>query len=642
MNKIFRRFAVLFLIAAPAFYCAASSMLPISPLEHVKRSAAVFRGEVLQLKCFVNTNDGHIYTTAFIKVDETFKGILPPIVKLTHRGGTSGGFGELDGSYPILKIGETRLFFATVRPDGTACLLRGDASTFLLPDAATGLSTPQTVAGEVSLTFLRNLSASNFDGGGSLVSQAASSQSLALAPAGNNPPSGGPGSSATNLTTYSTPALAGRFIAPDRGEPIPYLVDADYLPAGMTLNQGLGTVSNALAAWAAVTSAKFTFLGIQSFGQASFNVTNQDGVLRIQLHDHYNYIGGGGGSGDTLGLGGQYVSLSALSGTSWTGGGNVRGNDFYQTLRAALVLTHTNIFMTNITNFSEVLCHEIGHTLGMAHSSQSNPEPNAYLSNSIMYFQAHGNGRGATLGAYDPPVIQQSHPQSNLPPYMYPRVMHVVTSPSAISTPGVNVIQTRVYSVENKTLILATNNDTHLNGHFSLTGSNLTYVANGYFGDASYDPAGNTFADGIYARCSDTTNASPFVLIRVMSYGADSSSEGIPDSWRLTYFGNASPNVGANHHATNDADGDGYSNITEFQIGSNPANALSNLRITNQTATNFHWQAAPYEVYEILGSTNLITWQRATNPITPTNTDGAVNVNVSGLPKKFYRVERVP
>jgi hypothetical protein len=632
--------AAALLFIALTFSVGASSMLPISTLEHVKRSDAVFRGEVLQLKSFLNTNDGHIYTTAFIRVDQTFKGVLPSIVKLTHRGGAVVGLGEIDGSFPMLKTGETRLFFAAVRPDGTAFLLRGDAGSFLIPAPTGGVSTAQTAAGEQMLSYLQSLSADSFDGGGNLLSQGASAQSLTPPPP--SPPPSGPNVSVTNLL-FDASGPAARFTPPDRGEPIPYLVDADYLPAGITTNQALQAVSNALAAWSAVTSVKYTFLGLQSFGQASFNVTNLDGVLRIQLHDHYNYIGGGNGAGDILGQGGQTYYNTVLPGTSWTTGGNVRGSDFYLTAKASIVLSHTSSFMTNITNFAEVLCHEIGHTLGMAHSSQNPSEPNPYLSGATMYYAAHGNGRGATLGAYDPPVIQQVHPQSNLPPFMYPRLMRMVTSSAHITNASVNTIQLRGYSMETKTLGIQTNNATANAGSFSLSNSFLHLEPNGYYSDnVIADPSTGYFFDEIFTRIYDGTNASPYQPVRSVAIYQDSYTEGIPDSWRTAYFGNSNPGAGVNHHATDDADGDGYSNLTEFQIGSNPTNKLSNLMITNATAKSFHWQATPYEVYEILGSSNLITWQRATNPLVATNSDGVLNINLGGLPKQFYRVERVP
>jgi hypothetical protein len=47
----------------------------------------------------------------------------------------------------------------------------------------------------------------------------------------------------------------------------------------------------------------------------------------------------------------------------------------------------------------------------------------------------------------------------------------------------------------------------------------------------------------------------------------DSDGDGLPDSWEVAFFGGLGQ--GANH----DPDRDGYSNLTEFRIGTNPADA---------------------------------------------------------------------
>src|SRR5438876_647763 len=105
--------------------------------------------------------------------------------------------------------------------------------------------------------------------------------------------------------------------------------------------------------------------------------------------------------------------------------------------------------------------------------------------------------------------------------------------------------------------------------------------------------------------------------IRVVALYSDSSAEGLPDSWRTTYFGSPSPGPG--RHPGDDSDGDGYTNLQEWLLGSNPADPTSNLLITSFVPTNIQWQARGYEVYELCSSTNLTNWTRAINPIVPTN-----------------------
>jgi glycosidase len=54
-----------------------------------------------------------------------------------------------------------------------------------------------------------------------------------------------------------------------------------------------------------------------------------------------------------------------------------------------------------------------------------------------------------------------------------------------------------------------------------------------------------------------------------------SDTDGIPDWWRLAYFGHALGSAADNSRGTDDADGDGVSNLTEFLHGTNPLNASS-------------------------------------------------------------------
>ncbi|MDB6028410.1 MAG: hypothetical protein JWM68_4633, partial [Verrucomicrobiales bacterium] len=152
----------------------------------------------------------------------------------------------------------------------------------------------------------------------------------------------------------------------------------------------------------------------------------------------------------------------------------------------------------------------------------------------------------------------------------------------------------------------------------------------------------NSFRDVVYARAVDGTNASPYVSIRVLSFAPDADSDGLPDTWMTNYFGNANPNIGSNHHASDDFDGDGFSNLREFLLGTDPTNKNSNLHFTSTTLSQLQWEAKGYELYELHSSTNLSTWTRRLSPIIPLTSVGSVS-NISDLsPKQFFRVIKVP
>ncbi len=629
-------------IGLQSFVSQATSFLPFTTDRQIQDASAIFRGSVMNLQSYADTN-GLIFTRAVFQVEEVFKGKLPNMVDVVYRGGAVGNRGEMMGSSLQLQVGEDLLMFVARRSDGTLFAVRGEAGALTLPNSKNA-TLPRFAAGQNALAQLRTQVAGGVLQGEDLSDQAASSNDLA-APAveSNVSPQVAPSSSATNLIV-GTDGLGARFVVPDRGDAIPYLIDADHLPAGISQTQAVTAVQTALAAWTNVTSLRYRFAGIQSFGMAAPNVTNNDGYLRIQLHDHYNFIGSiSNTSGDVLGDGGHSWVVQNLP-AGWTTGGNVAGNDLHKVVRGYLVLSDTNVFMQNITNFTEVLCHEIGHTIGLAHSSENQGESNPILKQAIMYYMAHGDGRGASLDSFDINVSRQLNPVTNTPPYCYDRYLDVVTSPTRpLNVPGVNSAQVRGYDLQNSALTLATTGATANAGTFSVSGSNITYVPNAFYSDSPRQaPGSGSYYDIIYARYSDGVNASPFAGINVISLNADSYNEGVPDTWRLTYFGNANPSVGAKHHATDDADGDGESNLQEYLCGTVPTNKTSNLHISFVSATNIQWQAKGYEVYEIQASTDFVHWARAISPQVPTNSTGSAFGCTNGGPRQFFRVFRVP
>ncbi len=592
------------------FTVHASSIIPLTTAENVQYSDAIFRGAVTAMACFQDTN-GLIYTRTSLRVDEPLKGTFPPVVAVVHRGGQVGNEDEFSGFAPRFQSGVEYLLFVKRGPDGRLFCTQGAAS-----------AVPLSSANQTLLEAVRALTQNGQMPGADVTDQAGQDGVISLA-----------------APTGLLGGVASRFIQPDRGEPIPYLMDTDSLPTGITLTQATNAVGQAFNAWAAVTSLKFQFAGFQSFGQGADTITADDETIRIQLHDNYHSITTTG----VLGVGGRNSLTSPLPGAGWDIGGNVAGNEFFLTGYGYVVLASTNVAMQTLSTFAEVLCHEIGHALNMAHSSEV-PTNDPVLFNSIMYFQAHEDGRGATLGAYDPPVIDQMYP-TNTPPFSYSRFMDVTTAASPPAVAGINSVDLRGYDLQSTNLTLFTTNQSLLNGVYTNIGTLVKYTPNGFFGDtARFDPAGTSYRDIIYARFSDGTNASPYVSVSVLSYNADtfSPSDGIPDNWMIQYFGNANPSVGIKHRATNDFDGDGLNNLQEYIAGSDPTSAASAQRITLFSTGSLSWQAKPYELYEVQESTNLVTWARSGNPVVPTNSTGTFNIPAGNSAQRFFRIQKVP
>jgi hypothetical protein len=57
-------------------------------------------------------------------------------------------------------------------------------------------------------------------------------------------------------------------------------------------------------------------------------------------------------------------------------------------------------------------------------------------------------------------------------------------------------------------------------------------------------------------------------------------NDGIPDAWMMQYFGHPTGLAGDLSRASDDADGDGLTNLQEYQAGTNPKDAQSGVWLT--------------------------------------------------------------
>jgi hypothetical protein len=608
----------------PTSFVVASMILPLSSDEQFRQAAGVYRATVVSFECFVNPADHGIYTRTLLRVQEALKGDASKFITVVQRGGQIGHKGEMDGSSPTFQPGEERLLFLSRRGDGALSALQGAASTPRLTRLHGRLSTRddallRTLRQKAGTTIEFNIDA------GDQITQPTLGADIAASPF----------SSATNLLS-DVDGVSSRFTAPDRGEAIPYLVDADALPAGITLGQALLAVQQALEAWSNVTSLRFTFEGLASFGTAPANIDVDDGKLRIQLHDLYGFIT----EPQVLGKGGRSYYTSPPDVATWGFGGNVKGSEFHRTIAGYVTLEHTAASLQTLTTFTEVLCHEIGHALSMAHSSENPNEPWPDWCEAIMYYRAHADGRGATLGAYDPRVISQVFPSANTPPYSYDRVMDIITQSSGTpNVAGINEIEAKGYDLQGSLLALQTAGSS--TSEFSVVGDRIKFTPSDFFEEPRIDPASGGYYAVIYLRHSDGTNASALASVRVVSFLPDgSTSDGMPNAWMTAYFGTT---VGTGNRAPGaDFDGDGLTNLQEYILGTDPNDGSSGLRITGLSVNTLQFPAKPYELYEVYGSTDLITWTRVINPIVPSVSPATA----SGLPtlpgnQQFFRVLKV-
>jgi hypothetical protein len=386
----------------------ATSVVMLTDEELILDSRVIVTGTVKTV--FSAWNDEHniIYTYVEVRPDRFLKGDLnTKRIVLKQLGGTVGGSGMRISGQPQFLSGQRVLLYLSAAPDGTlrtAHIFMGAYSITTNTATQSDWVTRDVDAAEVSILARPD---------GQVVTNRAPlndylnkiTNTLQHPPISIQRAEVTPDDQALvavppewkrkreEAGDYSPQfALIGngvRWFEPDSGQAVSFYVNPTSSPIAGGAPNELGRAMNA---W-----------GAQSGANISMRVAGQSGSCGM-VGDNVSVIS----FGDCMGQLTPPVGCAgvvAITQTSWTSETrSVGGKSYNRITEADLVFNRgMDCFLSVSANLAEVACHELGHAIGLAHSSDAS---------AIMFATAHGHGRDATLGSDDRDGILSIYPSS--------------------------------------------------------------------------------------------------------------------------------------------------------------------------------------------------------------------------------------
>ena len=397
------------------FACAtpgrASTFVLMSERDLAARSVAALTGWVTDIEAVADSATGGVNTYVHIEPTDIVFGSLPDgTVILREPGGRLRGQSEWIFGSAEYRVGEEVLVFVSQNPDGTLRTTGMSMGKFTIAPDDRGIPNAERRLGEGAALWdlergqlVTEPGPEVYDLQGLLDAVRTAAPARAALQAARSLPKITPPELTRAVvrehqeafTYLSTPS---RWFEPDDGVPISYLIDG-------TGDVGLGAVTSraaindAFAAWTNVPTASIALADGGTLPQAT-TFAGCDGGNRIMFNDPFNEVTDPSGCSGILAVGGFCSSSETRT---------VNGTSFRR-IRVGKI-TFNNGWSScpgwSRCNLSEVATHELGHTIGFGHSTDTN---------ATMYAAAHFDGRCASLRTDDLAAVNFVYPLSGVAP----------------------------------------------------------------------------------------------------------------------------------------------------------------------------------------------------------------------------------
>ncbi len=369
-----------------------------SDADLTRASDVILTGTVARIRSVVTADGESVRTFVTVNVADVLKGrVRRRAVTIREPGGQVGALRQWIHGAAEFTVGERVLLFLQRRGDGTLGTTSLGLGKYRIAGDTMGIA-ERTVDAQViggAARDVRSLKAM-----AAAIRRAVSAGPVAHVDAVEEPAEASDDTLPHEFVSGFTFLGPGRWNEADSGATISYLVDEFGEPA-IGPSESVDAVAQAMAAWNDVPAARIT---LAVGGTAPARVMACDGVSQIVFDDPFDDVPDPSGCSGILALGGFCGNSSRKT--------TVNGVEFIAITEANI--TFNNGFSScgfwNKSNIAEVLTHEIGHSIGLGHSSERSAESNPTLSEATMYFRAHFDGRAASLMADDVAAVAAVYP----------------------------------------------------------------------------------------------------------------------------------------------------------------------------------------------------------------------------------------